>query len=106
MENLNWRVNIRIYKDQRWVEVIWDNDPNRLVGIIGALEISKQTILKHIQIRIPWENTKPKKTMVGKNEAMKMYMDLWNTIKDRLLAIQKSNDNSQFDINPDLLSIV
>jgi hypothetical protein len=44
--------------------------------------------------------------MIGKDEAMKVYMDLGNKIKERLLAIHNSNDNSQFDINPDLLSIV
>jgi len=44
--------------------------------------------------------------MINKNDAMKVYLELGTKIKDRLLAIQRSHDSSQFDINPDLLDLV
>lgn len=58
--------------------------------------------MKWVQIK----KEKPQKTMINKNDAMKVYLELGTKIKDRLLAIQRSHDSSQFDINPDLLDLV
>jgi len=107
MEDLNWRVNIRIYKWQRGIEVVRDQDPKKLIWIIWSLEIAKNMMLNNIHVKwVQIKKEKPQKTMINKNDAMKVYLELGTKIKDRLLAIQRSHDSSQFDINPDLLDLV
>lgn len=52
--------------------------------------------MKHI-------NANARKKKVSKDEAMKIYMQLGNTIQQRLKAMQVCDDVAQFEIDEDLL---
>lgn len=88
---------------QNAVEIRFDGDQMMIVSMFWWIEVAKDWLLNKLKENwnIAWSDDQQELTL-SKSDALWHYLKIWKKVEQRIQAINKSDQQATFQVDPDL----
>lgn len=112
-ENPSEAVMVVTVKDNMDFKWRFSGDPTLMPLLLGGMKYSEEWLMREMRVKFERKPTVDNETVpislevdVTKEQAIAMYWSALERMRDRLLAIDKADDQATFTVNPSLLSLL